>query len=82
MKYKYIHEEQSVDIRSWTVESDVPLSRLEVENLCSVHGFYSTKLNHKGKTVEFCGTNYGNNAEHTTWEFDDEIQSVKEMEYD
>lgn len=82
MKYKYIHEEQSVDIRSWTVESDVPLSRLEVENLCSVHGFDISKLNHKGKTVEFCGTNYGNNAEHTTWEFDDEIQSVKEMEYD
>lgn len=82
MKYKYIHEEQSVDIRSWEVTSDKPLSRLEVENLCSVHGFYSTKLNHKGKTVEFCGTNYGNNAEHTTWEFDDEIESVKEMEYE
>ena len=82
MKYKYIHEEFSFDTRTWEVNSDKPLSRFEVEKLCSVHGFDSSKLNHKGKTVEFRGTDYGDNAEHSTWEFDNEVQSVKEMDYD
>ena len=82
MKYKYIHEEFSFDTRTWEVNSDKPLSRFEVEKLCSVHGFDNSTLNHNGKTVEFRGTDYGDNAEHSTWEFDNEVQSVKEMEYD
>ena len=82
MKYKYIHEEFSFDRKTWEVTSDKPLSRFEVEKLCSEHGFDISKLNHKDKTVEFRGTDYGDNAEHSTWEFDNEVQSVKEMEYD
>ena len=80
MKYKYLHEEFSFDKRTWEVTSDKPLSRFEVENLCSVHGFDISKLNHKGKTVEFCGTDYGDNAEHSTWEH--EGATIKEMDYD
>ena len=80
MRYRYIHEEFSFDRRTWEVTSDKPLSRFEVEKLCSVHGFDSSTLNHKDKTVEFCGTDYGDNAEHTTWEH--EGATVKEMDYD
>ena len=80
MRYRYIHEEFSFDRRTWEVTSDKPLSRFEVEKLCSVHGFDSSTLNHKDKTVEFCGTDYGDNAEHTTWER--EGATVKEMDYD
>ncbi len=81
MRYKYIHEEFSFDKRTWEVTSDKPLSRFEVENLCSVHGFDISKLNHKGKTVEFCGTDYGDNAEHSTWELEGGA-TMKEMEYE
>lgn len=80
MKYRYIHEEFSFDRRTWEVTSDKPLSRFEVEKLCSEHGFDISKFSYKDKTVEFCGTEYGDNAEHTTWEH--EGATIKEMDYD
>lgn len=69
VKYRYTHEEQSVDIRTWTVESDVPLTDEQVEELCSEHGFdegtaHDTK---EGNSVKYNGTEYGDDSHFKTY---------------
>ena len=69
VKYRYTHEEQSVDIRTWTVESDVPLTDEQVEELCSEHGFgegiaHDTE---QGNSVEYHGTEYGDDSHYKTY---------------
>ena len=68
VKYRYTHEEQSVDIRTWTVESDVPLTDEQVEELCSEHGHSEGQVEHLDTaSVEYHGTEYGDNSEYRTY---------------
>lgn len=69
MKYRYTHEEQTVDVRSWTVESDVPLTEYQVEELCYEHGFdegiaHDTE---EGNSVQYHGTEYGDDTQMNTY---------------
>ena len=69
VKYRYTHEEQSVDIRTWTVESDLPLTDEQVGELCSEHGFdegiaHDTK---EGNSVQYLGTEYGDDSQINTY---------------
>lgn len=68
VKYRYTHEEQSVDIRSWTVESDVPLTDEQVEELCSEHGHAEGQVAHLDtSSVEYHGTEYGDDSQYKTY---------------
>lgn len=68
VKYRYTHEEQSVDIRSWTVESDVPLTDEQVEELCSEHGHAEGQVAHLDtSSVEYHGTEYGDDSQFKTY---------------
>ena len=64
VKYRYTYEEESVDIRTWTVESDRPLTDDEVEELCIEEGDVEGQVSH-GDThsVEYHGTEYGDDSQ-------------------
>ena len=64
VKYRYHFEEQSVDIRTWTVESDRPLSDDEVEELCYEHQDAEGQVAHGDNyAVEYRGTEYGDDSQ-------------------
>jgi len=64
VKYRYHYEEQSVDIRTWTVESDRPLSDDEVEELCYEHQDAEGQVAHGDNyAVEYRGTEYGDDSQ-------------------
>jgi len=64
VKYRYHYEEQSVDIRSWTVESDRPLTDDEVEELCYEHHDAIGQVAHGDDfAVEYRGTEYGDDSQ-------------------
>ena len=68
VKYRYTHEEQSVDIRTWTVESDVPLTDEQVGELCSEHGYAEGQVAHLDtSSVEYHGTEYGDDSQINTY---------------
>ena len=68
VKYRYTHEEQSVDIRTWTVESDVPLTDEQVGELCSEHGYAEGQVAHLDtSSVEYLGTEYGDDSQINTY---------------
>ena len=64
VKYRYHYEEQSVDIRTWTVESDRPLTDDEVEELCIEEGDVEGQVSHADThSVEYHGTEYGDDSQ-------------------
>ena len=64
VKYRYHFEEQSVDIRSWTVESDRPLSDDEVQELCYEHEDCEGSVAHGDDyAIEYRGTEYGDDSQ-------------------
>tara|TARA_B110000305_G_C18845359_1_gene362013 strand:+ start:155 stop:526 length:372 start_codon:yes stop_codon:yes gene_type:complete len=64
VKYRYTYEEQSVDIRTWTVESDRPLTDDEVEELCIEEGDVEGQVSHADThSVEYHGTEYGDDSQ-------------------
>ena len=68
VKYRYTHEEQSVDIRTWTVESDVSLTDEQVGELCSEHGYAEGQVAHLDtSSVEYHGTEYGDDSQINTY---------------
>ena len=68
MMSKYIYEasEQSVDVRSWTIESDRQLTEEEVFEI-----YQDSQIEDEGKEIEYStgivvtydGTEYGDNAQ-------------------
>ena len=64
-RYRYYHEEVSTDVRSWTVESDVPMNEDQVAHLCSEHGFDETIAHDtkEGNSVQYRGTDYGDDSQ-------------------
>ena len=64
VKYRYHYEEQSVDIRSWTVESDKPLTDEQVEEICSEHEDAEGQIAHGSDyAVQYRGTEYGDDSQ-------------------
>ena len=64
VKYRYTYEEESVDIRTWTVESDRPLTDDEVEELCIEEGDVEGQVSHADThSVEYHGTEYGDDSQ-------------------
>lgn len=64
VKYRYHFEEQSVDIRSWTVESDVALTEECIEELCYEHEDCEGQVAHSDHyAIEYRGTEYGDDSQ-------------------
>jgi|TARA_B100001093_G_scaffold52938_1_gene44953 6-phosphogluconolactonase (cycloisomerase 2 family) len=67
-KYKYIHEEQSVDVRRWEITSNKKLTKEEIEGLCVEQHDYIE--HHNDKDIEFMGTEYGDDCQITTYQIE------------
>ena len=64
VKFRYTYEESSVDIRSWTVQSDTPMSDELVAEICieHMHEGEGTVVNEDTFSVQYHGTEYGDDS--------------------
>ena len=80
-KYNYVINEQSVDVRSWTIESNRQLTEDEVDNIyhdsCHIEDEGSETESEPGITITYDGTEIGDDCQ-TDFEGDFKKESTQE----
>tara|TARA_R110000851_G_C12911136_1_gene549231 strand:+ start:85 stop:348 length:264 start_codon:yes stop_codon:yes gene_type:complete len=72
-KYTYTYTESSVDVKEWSVNSDIPLDEEAIQDMCLQHGFHMDCITHiqneepysleDNISIEHLGTEFGDDTQ-------------------